>query len=167
MLAGIFLITILCMVSAESIDNYNVPQVVPLNNNLTIYGDYSEGGQKLCAFFIFDLEDQNQVILRLTDEYTFSDGTVYAQVQLTEPLFRRGYDYNAVTKCGTAVVSQTFYIDQKEDIALGITPAALRMDIAWWINGENSMTIFLIGLFILIAAGALYGISVELAPQRI
>ena len=125
-LALIFLAMLIQPVFSEEIANYNVPATIPLNQTLTIYGEYSEGGNLLCAFFIFDADgDQNQAIIRLSDEYTFSDGSFYSELVLNEPKFRRGEDYNAVSKCGAAVASSIFYVEQKEDIFLGITSAGI------------------------------------------
>lgn len=158
-LALIFLAVLLQPVVAEEITGYNVPAVVPLNQTLTIFGLYSEGGEQLCAFFIFDADgDQNQAIIRLSDEYTFEDGSFYAEYNLTEPKFRRGEDYNAVTKCGAAVSFTTFYVGQKEDIIWGISTAGIRTDFAFWLDRENSFTVVLALLAILVIAALAYGV---------
>lgn len=159
-------ILLICLPTAmAAITEYTVPTSVPLNKNLTIYGIYSGGGNTLCSFFIFDTADQQQVIIRLSDEYTISDGSFYSEIQITEPLFRRGFDFNAVTKCGSDVAFQLFYVEQKEDLAFGITPEGMRMDFQWWTNSENTLTIFLAALVIIILAFFAYGLTVDV--QRI
>jgi len=132
-----------------TISNYTVPANVPLNRDITIYGEYTTGNV-LCAFFLFDTADQNQAIIRLSDEYTYSDGTFYAAYQITEPLFKRGKDYNAITKCETHTASQLFYVEQKEDLIFGITPDAMMLEMRWWVNPENSLTVVLILLGMLV-----------------
>lgn len=158
-----FALVLLCSSAmAESITNYTVPRQLPLNENLTIYGKYvgdTTSADVLCAFYIFDLSntDINRAVIRLNDLYTFSDGSFYAQYQATEPLFRRGMDYNAITKCGTTQTGQKFTITQKEDIAFGIMPQSLAMDMRFWTNPANSFTVFLIAILLLAAAVILYG----------
>lgn len=135
-----------------AITNYTVPEEVPLNNTLTIFGTYSGGANQLCSFFLFDVEDQNQAIIRLSDEYTNSLGEFYSEYQITEPLFRRGIDYNAVTVCGTDKVNQNFYVQQKEDIAFGITSEAIRNEWAFWTDSENSLTVVVTVFAIIVVA---------------
>ena len=154
---GLLLFLFASQVTADSIENYLVPTSVPLNTNITIYGDYVNAGGTidgiLCAFYIFDIEntDVNKAVIRLTDQYTFTDGSVYTEFQLTEPVFRRGIDYNAVTKCGTTEIGQTFQVTQKEDIVFGITEEMIQKDLRFWIDPENSLTVVLLLGFIIVA----------------
>lgn len=150
---------------ADSITNYTVSPSVALNENLTIYGKYSSS-DVLCAFYIFDVEnlDKNAAIVRLNDQYTFSDGSFYNQFKITEPLLRRGIDYNAITKCGTIEVGQVFSVAQKEEIAFGATSNSIISDFAFWTNSENSMSaiyvlvaIIAIAIFIVIIARGIKG----------
>lgn len=159
-LALIFLALLSQPVFAEEITGYNVPSAIPLNQTLTIYGLYSEGNQKLCSFFIFDADgDQNQAIIRLSDEYTISDGSFYAEFEgIHEPKFHRGEDYNAVTKCGSSVAFTTFYVGQKEDIIWGISSASMRTDLAFWLDRENSFTVVLFLLAAAVIASLAYGV---------
>lgn len=147
---------------ADSIVDYTVPSTIPLNTNLTIYGVYdaTSNSEILCSFFIFDTVDGNKLVIRLSDEYTLSDGTFSSlEYQITAPLFRRGFDYNAFTKCGSTTVSTTFYVDQKEELVAGITPENVRWDILWFVNPENTQTLFLVGLFILVIAFIGFGLA--------
>lgn len=137
----------------DSISNYKVPLRVPLNETLTIFGVYS-AANTLCAFYIFDLNnsDSNGVVTRLNDLYSFSDGSFYQEKIISEPLFRRGMDYNAVTKCGTTETGAVFTVIQKEDITLGISAAAIKNDLSFWIDSNNSVTVIIIGFLIFTAA---------------
>jgi len=144
---------------AAVISNLTIPSNVPLNSVLTIFGNYVDTGNDtnvLCSFFLFDTADQNQVIIRLSDEYVMEDGSFFSPYQVTAPLFRRGYDYNAVVKCGGETASQLFYVGQKEDIALGITPDYLRNDLAFWLDPENSLTVVFFLFAILVSASVVY-----------
>lgn len=131
--------------SADSISGYIVPKELPLENNLTIYGIYSgtPSVDVLCSFYIFDLSntDVNRVVIRLNDQYTFSDGSFYAEYKITEPLFRRGMDYNAITKCGTTEIGQKFTITQKEEILFGISADSIKNDFAFFTNPDTSFTV--------------------------
>ncbi|MDO8648142.1 MAG: hypothetical protein Q7R70_07095 [Candidatus Diapherotrites archaeon] len=138
--------------TANTISNFNVPLHIPLNKNLSIYGKYSDvngNGNVICSFWIFDLKDQNQLIKRLSDEYTFSDGSFSSTYPVTEPLFRRGIDYNVVVYCNTATANARIVVDQKEDIAFGVSPNSLITDFAYWSNAENSFTTVFLGLLFL------------------
>lgn len=134
-------------VFADSISGYLVSKSIPLHKNLTIYGVYSGTTSEniLCAFYVFDIEnlDTNAAVLRLDDSHTFSDGSFYFEYQITEPQFRRGIDYNAVTKCGTTEIGAVFNVSQKEDIIGGITAEAMITDVRFFVNPENSIiTVF-------------------------
>lgn len=136
-----------------TISNYTVPSTIPLNKNLTIYGNSDEASGTLCSFYIFDVKDQNQVLVRLSDGYTDSVGSFYAEWEIKEPLFRRNSDYNALTVCGTSQVSQTFQIIQKEDIALGITPESIALNFKFWTDSNNSYSAVFLIIAILVIAG--------------
>lgn len=137
--------------NAATIVDYKIPVNVPLNDNLTVYGKYSEP-DVLCSFFIFGVNDNNFAVVRLNDQYSFSDGSFYAEYKILEPLFVRGYDYNVVTKCGITEESKTFYVDQKNDIAFGISAGTLRNEMAFWTNGDTSLTVVIVFILILIVA---------------
>jgi hypothetical protein len=143
-------------VFCDSISDYTVSNQVPLNEKLTIYGKYSGGADVLCAFYLFDAEnlDRNVAIIRLTDQYTFSDGSFYAEYKITEPLFIRGIDYNAITKCGTTETGALFEVAQKNDIVLGITSNSIMADLAFFTKFDNSMgaVLFLFAIIFITSA---------------
>jgi hypothetical protein len=143
---------------ADSITNYTVPNSVPLNKDLTIYGNYSgtPSADVLCSFYIFDVEntDYNQLITRLPDQYTNEKGEFTAKpFIITEPLFRREIDYNAITTCGTSTIGKVFTVSQKEELFFGITAEAVAEDLLFWANPENSMTtVFYFFILLFVAA---------------
>jgi hypothetical protein len=144
---------LICLGSAfASITNYTVASEVPLNQDLTIYGLH-DTAEVLCAFFIFDIADENKVVIRLTDQYTFTDGSFYSEYTITEPEFRRGFDYNAVTKCGSDTVSQSFYVGQRKDFILGYGSEQATADLSFWTDPENSYVAFIF-FFIIMAVVA-------------
>ena len=118
-LIGILLIFLFLNVQADSITNYTIRESVPLGLNLTIYGEYVADNNSgvLCSFFIKDLNDFQSYVIRLTDRKTFSDGTFYTEYALNEPDFKRTYDYNVITKCGTATAWGITNIQQREEIS--------------------------------------------------
>jgi hypothetical protein len=153
----LFFVVFIGSAFADSIDNYLVSNQVPLNQNLTVYGVYSgtPSADVLCAFYIFDVKnlDTNAAIIRLRDNYTFSDGSFYFEYKITEPLFQRGIDYNAVSKCGTISIGKVFNVSQKTDLILGIQPQNVYSEFAFWVNPTNSMTAvygFCVIIFIII-----------------
>lgn len=143
---------------ADSISNYTVPNNIPLNDTLTIYGKYNTGSDVLCAFYIFDLQnnDLNRALIRLNDQYTFSDNSFYNEIKITEPLFRRGIDYNAITKCGTTEIGKKFTVTQSEQVLPGKTADSLKLDWAFWTSGDNSITVVMTLLAVLFLAGIAY-----------
>lgn len=136
-----------------NITNYTIPSNISLNRNLTIYGISDGNSGTLCSFYIFDLKDQNQVLIRLTDNYTDSAGSFYAEWEIKEPLFRRGSDYNALTVCGSSQESKTFQVIQKEDIAFGITPEIIALNLKFFIDSNNSYSVVFLFVLILIVSG--------------
>jgi hypothetical protein len=145
----IFFSIFLCsFVFSDSIENYRVLTQVPLNQNLTIYGEYHAdvNVDVLCAAYIFDIKnlDVNVAVVRLKDQYTFSDGSFYNQIKIEEPLFQRGIDYNAITKCGTTETGAVFSVAQKEDIVAGFTPASISNDIRFWVDSNNQISAILL-----------------------
>ncbi|GAF70227.1 unnamed protein product [marine sediment metagenome] len=110
---GIFLILLIATVTAP-ITDVKIPYNVRLGENLTIAGDYGTANT-LCKFII---KDTNGVAIeRLSDEYTFSDGTFYAQRQINEPPYYRGDDYNVVITCGSDEAFQMFKVNQPISLA--------------------------------------------------
>ena len=146
-------------VFAESLNSVVIPSNVSLNKELLIYGFFNgdtTDGNILCSFRIFDVYEDNRLIWRLSDEYTSADGFVNnSPFVITEPVFQRGKDYNAVICCSVSCVDQNFYVDQTEEIAFGKTPNSLITDLRFWVDEENSLTVFLILVMFLLVVGAL------------
>ena len=141
-IVGIFLILIATTVIAP-ITNLKIPYTVRLGENLTIAGNYGTA-DALCKFLI---KDSNEfAVERLSDEYTFADGSFYAQRQINEPPYYRGDDYNVVVTCGSEVANQVFTLNQPTSLAHPIQQN-------WeYLFAENNMdAIMLGGTFIAIA----------------
>lgn len=119
-----------------------------------VFGRYSDATPNiLCSFYIFDLHDENQLITRLSDEYTFADGSFSSSTfKINEPELKRGQDYNLFVCCSMACANGVFKVLQKEDIALGVTSEAMIWDLVFWTAPENSFTaifIFFMALFVI------------------
>lgn len=101
---------------ADLISNYYVTPSVPLDRVMTVTGTYNNDVNSgvLCKFVVF--EKDGNVLERLTDEYTFSDSSFYSELQIREPPFKRGQDYNMTATCGTASQSARFSITNYEPV---------------------------------------------------
>ena len=113
LMLSIFLILILSTTNG-AITNLKIPYEVRLGEYLTIAGNYGTA-DALCKFLVKD--SNNFTIERLTDEYTFADGTFYAQRQINEPPYYRGDDYNVIVTCGSDEAFQTFTLNQPTSLA--------------------------------------------------
>jgi len=134
-LIGIFLILLMVTTTAP-ITNLKIPYTVRLGENLTIAGDYGTANA-LCKFIIKDSNDF--AVERLSDEYTFADGTFYSQRTINEPPYYRGDDYNVVVTCGTDEAFQTFTLNQPTSLAHPI-----QKD--WeYLFAENNMDAIMLG----------------------
>lgn len=146
-------------VFAESLDSVVIPSKVNLNEELLIYGYFNGDaidGNILCSFRIFDVYEDNRLIWRLSDEYTSADGFINnSPFTITEPVFKRGFDYNAVVCCSVSCADQNFYVEQTKEIAFGKTSSALITDLRFWVDEENSLTVFLILVMFLIVVGSI------------
>ncbi len=139
---GIFLILILATTNA-AITNLKIPYQVRLGENLTISGDYGTANT-LCKFLIKDSNDF--AIERLSDEYTFADGSFYAQRQINEPPYYRGDDFNVVITCGSDQAFQFFTVNQPTSLAHPI-----QRNWEYIFDESNMDSIMLGGTFIAIA----------------
>lgn len=147
-----FFLLVLAISVGATITNYEVPQSINLHDTLTITGKYS-AADTLCSFILFNTDTPRRAIIRLSDQYSFSDGTFYAEYVINEPLFRRFNDFNAVTTCGTDTVSQVFTVGQKEDIAFGINSTAMVNDFAFFLDQDSSLTLVIFGVVFLVGIG--------------
>lgn len=107
-------------VSADTLNNYNVKDPVPVGQYTTAYGlfqdtDANIHGNVLCSFYLLDV---NSVLIdRADDQYTDSLGYVMSKFLITEPNFKRGSTYIFRATCGGVSEDQNFYVGQRESIA--------------------------------------------------
>lgn len=136
---------------ADSIANYSVLEEVPLDKYVTISGtffdDLNQNTNILCDFYIEN--EYGEKIYRLSSERTDLKGNFYANLQITEKTFKRGYDYNALTICDQAEAISGFSVIQRETI---YNPLLYEFR---YITAEGNMfPIFLIGGFLLLVVFA-------------
>jgi len=141
-LIGIFLILILSTTNA-AITGLKIPYEVRLGEYLTIAGNYGTANT-LCKFLVKD--SNNFTVERLTDEYTFADGTFYAQRQINEPPYYRGDDYNVIVTCASEEAFQTFSLVQPTSLAHPI-----QRNWEYLFEESNMDAIMLGGTFIAVA----------------
>lgn len=102
---------------ASTISNLSIPSTVRLNEKVSVSGTFDDGNQFiLCRFLVYDSSTGFSVD-RWSDEYTFSNGTFYAEKVLTEPPYYRGDDFNIVVTCGNAQADGVFTAGQPVSIA--------------------------------------------------
>lgn len=150
-----FFLLISVIVSANSLEQVKIKSVVPLNENLTVSGYYFADSNSgvLCSFKIYDVQTANKYLIkRLSDEYTFSDGSFSTECKITEPIFQRGFDYNLMICCNTAYFDQNFYVAQKEDILFGYSTQSIFNDLLFFRSTETLIYLIftiIVSLFIL------------------
>lgn len=113
------LIFLFSFISAESISNYTIKSVVPLNTNQSVSGIYSTettdaNNLVLCSFSVVDVN--GVLVYRASDQYPQSKGFFSTEFKVTEPLMKRGYDYNVTTRCGSVSDTNTFRVDLSENL---------------------------------------------------
>lgn len=154
----LLLFLVVPLVSAESIVYYKVPSSVPLNQGITATGffvpDNNMYANKLCSFYFLD--SQNNPIIRASDYYTDATGRFFLPpYTITEPLFQRDQNYLLMTTCGTATATSNFLIGQKQEaldlFGLKIYPQAFTLDLMYFKDPNNSMTIFYMIVFAIMA----------------
>lgn len=147
-----FLVLFLAFVSANSLEQVKIKSNVPLNENLTVSGYYSADSNSgvLCSFKIYDVQTADKYLIkRLSDEYTFSNGSFSTEFKITEPLFQRGFDYNLTVCCNTACYDKNFYVAQKEDIFLGYSTQSLFLDVLFFRSNETLIYLIFFIIFVL------------------
>lgn len=105
------------IVSAATISNYSVSPSVRLGEKVSVFGTFDDGNTFILCRFIVYSTDTNVPIDRWTDEFTFSDGTFYAEKTMLEPPYYRGDDFNLVTTCGDAQEDAVFTVGQPVSLA--------------------------------------------------
>ena len=148
---GIFLILILSSTTNAAITNLRIPYQIRLGETLTIAGDYGTA-DVLCKFLVKD--SNNFTIERLSDEYTFADGTFYAQRTVNEPPYYRGDDFNVVVNCESSQAFQTFTVMQPTSLA-----QPLQRNWEYVFDESNMDSIMLGGTFIALAALTFFGFA--------
>ena len=138
-LLGFFVLAI-CLNAVATISNLEVRPFVRLNEVVTISGDFTSP-QVLCKFLILD--SNGFIVERLTDEFTFDDGSFYSQRQVLEPPYYRGDDYNVFVTCGSSTDSNTFTVLQP----LGVTHV-VQMGWEYWFSEGNQDTIMIFVTFL-------------------
>ena len=142
MLIGIFLLFLIIPVFA-GITNFSVSPSIRLGEKLTITGIF-DTPNVLCKAIIFDAN--NDGIERLSDEYTFVDGSFYFERTMIEPPYYRGDDFNAVITCGSGaadISSGIFTVFQPTSLAHPI-----QQNWAFIFDQNNLDALAILGAFI-------------------
>ncbi len=115
-LISFMLILMLTTLTNAAITNLKVTENPKLGEKITIAGT-SGFTDSLCQFLIID--GNGFVVERLSDEFSFADGTFYAERTLTEPPFFRDVNYTAKVICNTEDANSTFIVGQMRDLQHG------------------------------------------------
>jgi len=116
LIALIILLSSVCF--AESITNLTSSSFVRLGEKANISGQFNHPDLNAYVLCKFQVKDSNNVFVdRWTDEYTFSDGSFYAEKTLTEPPYYRGDTYVIQTTCGTTSQDLNFTVLQPVSLA--------------------------------------------------
>lgn len=149
---------------ADSIGSYVVPETVPLNQQVTATGVFSNGDVNgvLCSFYFLDAETQ-ALVGRATDQYT--DGTgrfALPGYVITEPRFVRGELITLKSACGTAEADANFLISQRQDVFPGIYPQGLALDLHFWTEGDNAFILWFVFIIFMFIVALGLGIAKQL-----
>jgi len=113
------LLLVLPIAIGSSIVDYMVTPEIPLGQEIQISGIYIDDlnlNQNIyCEHRIID--GNNYEVYRASDSTTDLVGRFSKKIVVSEPIFKRGSDYNAVTTCKYTSVTAQFSIAQKEDIS--------------------------------------------------
>lgn len=136
-------------VSAESITNYTIKSVVPMNTNQTVSGIYSTetadaNNLVLCSFSVVDVN--GILIYRASDQYPQSKGFFSTEFKVSEPLMKRGNDYNVTTRCGGVSDSNTFRVDLPESLEQPLIANAF-----WFMDSKNLIPLFYYGVGLILS----------------
>lgn len=151
-----FLLALFCvlplLVHGTAIQNYAVSPNVHLGENVVATGDFNGtiSAGVLCSAYIWDLNNSNSPLMRLSDEYTDPTGRFWFQQIVSEPTFYRGFDYNFVVSCATISVNQSFHIDQPRDPSL--------IPIATMIYLKDNATLIIWGILVAVFILAVLGL---------
>ena len=116
LLALVILLSTACF--AESITGLTSSTFVRLGEKVSISGQFNHSDLNAYVLCKFQVKDANNVFVdRWTDEYTFSNGTFYAEKTLVEPPYYRGDTYVIQTTCGTSSEDANFTVLQPVSLA--------------------------------------------------
>lgn len=115
---GVFVFILLISISfaTETISDLNSNSPVPLGQNLVVTGNYNNTDSNSSIFCSFFVKDNNITVERLTDERIFTNGDIYAEREITEPIYKRGSFYVVTISCGNASGDTNFTVAQRETI---------------------------------------------------
>jgi len=143
----LLLILSFCTSAHAIIYSVSTNENVPLGEKLIITGDYNESNV-LCSFYIKDLN--GITIERLSDEYTFSNGSFYSERVITEPPYFRTSDYNVIVMCENSRNDATFSVIQRRGVS------DFFFGELFYFMGEGEMIVYFIAglvIFVIIAGG--------------
>jgi hypothetical protein len=143
------------------INNFNVPSNVHLGEVVVASGDYESAGSIvgiLCSAYIYDLNNNNAPLMRLSDEYTDTRGKIWFEQKITEPTFYRGFDYQFVINCNTATANATFRVDQPRDPALIPTATMIYL--------KDNATFMVWGILIVVFVLAVFSMLSWLSSRK-
>lgn len=113
------LLIILPIGMSSFITEYKVTPEIPLGQEMQISGIYIDdlnlNKNIYCEYRVFDTN--NYEVYRASDSTTDLLGRFSKKIVVSEPTFKRGTDYNAVTICKYTTVASQFSIIQKEDLS--------------------------------------------------
>jgi hypothetical protein len=152
----IFAATILLLLSFcyASITNYSVTPQVNLGNEAIITGKYFnilKTANVICSHYAID-SNTGQFIYRASDSTTDPTGFFYQKIKINEPKFKRGNDYNIMTKCGLDDATMQFTVVQRETV---YNP--LLWEFKWLTSGGNLNPVLWLALLGIIIIGGFFG----------
>ena len=138
LLAFLF-ICLFTYISAESITNLKIPTTIYTGEFLKVSGTTTTPNI-WCSFIIYD--DNGFLADRATDELSNIQGDfVSNMLQINQPPFFMGSDYNVVVNCGEAQDSSIFTAQNKRDVSFFAFTA-----FDWWLLPKNRETFFIFGI---------------------
>ena len=138
-------------ISAEKITNLKIPSTLYAGEYLKISGT-TTSPNIWCSFIIYDVN--GYLVDRATDELSNVQGDfVSNMLQINEPPFFRGSDYNVAVNCGEAEDSNTFTVANVRPVDFGIEKGW-----EWGIDRKNLDAFFFWGGIFLIAIILIVGV---------
>ena len=142
----VLMLLLICFVSSASatITNLITTPSVYLGETLTIRGT-SDTNQILCQFIVID--DNGIAIERLSDEFSFADGSFYAERTISEPKYLRDQNYTINVRCGSSGdMNSAFLVLNRRPLDHVVSQEWLFV-----FSRENMDVFFIMGTFFLAA----------------